>query len=249
MQFSALVNIKMQYSAIKVKTMLHNRITEARSYAKLTQEDLAEKLNIGKRTLIDYEKGVSEPKASIIVSIAENCNISVLWLLTGEGEKITSLNHNIPVIQNQADKDDSTDIVTLNYYPDIVAAAGYGGINDFEIYPSQQIKIDRLFIEDILNIKHFNNIDVIRVIGDSMEPFIFDGEVVLIERLREAKNGETVIANINGHVYVKKFQTDPFGRWVKLVSNNGNYAEISLEGDQLEFFSIVGIVRAKIKAF
>ena len=125
----------------------------------------------------------------------------------------------IPTVCECSGDDSSTDLISLNYYPDIVAAAGYGGINDFDIQPSQIVKLDRLFIEDVLNIKHFNNIDVIRVVGDSMEPFIFDGEVVLIERNNEAKNGETIIANVNGHVYIKKFSTDPFGRWIKLISD------------------------------
>ena len=229
--------------------MLENRIVAARTYAKFTQEELSERLKIGKRTLADYEKGTSEPKASTLINIAENCNINVFWLLTGNSEMLTNVDGQLPTICKYSNDNNSNELITLNYYPDIVAAAGYGGINELSTQTYQSMKLDRLFLEDVLNIKHFNNIDVIRVVGDSMEPFIYDGEVVLIERNNEARNGETIIANINGHVYVKKFQTDPFGRWIKLVSNNGSYGEINLEGDQLEFFSIVGIVRAKIKAF
>lgn len=229
--------------------MLETRIIQARNYAKLTQEDLSNSLKIGKRTLADYEKGTSEPKASTIINIAEICNINVYWLLTGKGNMLNKEKEILPTVCECSADDNSIDLISLNYYPDIVAAAGYGGINDFDIQPCQVMKLDKLFLEDVLNIKHFDNIDVIRVVGDSMEPFIFDGEVVLIERNNEAKNGETIIANINGHVYIKKFSTDPFGRWIKLISDNGRYGEINLEGDQLEFFSIIGIVRAKIKAF
>jgi len=226
-----------------------NRLKEIRKLLKLTQSELGEKLGIPWSRIKDMESGKQKISPEFASSIEEIFSISGWWLLTGKGEMLIPSHNNIPTVCEFSIDDNSADLITLNYYPDIVAAAGYGGINDFDVQPCQQMKLDRLFLEDFLNIKRFNNIDVIRVIGDSMEPFIFDGEVVLIERNNEAKNGETVIANINGHVYVKKFHTDPFGRWVKLISNNGNYGEISLEGDQLEFFSIVGIVRAKIKAF
>lgn len=226
-----------------------NRLKEIRKLFKLTQTELGEKLEIPWSRIKDMESGKQKISPEFASAVEEIFSISGWWLLTGKGEMLISSQNNIPTVCECSEDDNSSTLITLNYYPDIVAAAGYGGINDFTMQTSQQMRLDRLFLEDVLNIKHFNHIDVIRVVGDSMEPFIFDGEVVLIERNNEAKNGETIIANINGHVYVKKFQTDPFGRWIKLVSNNGSYGEINLEGDQLEFFSIVGIVRAKIKAF
>lgn len=231
--------------------MLKNRIKEARKHLKISsQKEFALQLNWNIGRVQDLESGkVKELKASEAEEIQDKFLISGWWLLTGKGEMLVKSSNSMPTICECSEDDNSTDLISLNYYPDIVAAAGYGGINDFDIQPCQVMKLDKLFLEDVLNIKHFDNIDVIRVVGDSMEPFIFDGEVVLIERNNEAKNGETIIANINGHVYIKKFSTDPFGRWIKLISDNGRYGEINLEGDQLEFFSIIGIVRAKIKAF
>jgi len=71
-----------------------------------------------------------------------------------------------------------------------------------------------------------------------------------IERNNEAKNGETVIANINGEVFIKRFQADPFRNWIKLVSENDSYEDIRFDTpDQMALLSIVGIVRAKIKVF
>ncbi len=65
--------------------MLNNRIIDARKYAKLTQTEFSKALNIGKRTLADYEKGTSEPKVSLITLVAKICNIDSYWLLTGKG--------------------------------------------------------------------------------------------------------------------------------------------------------------------
>lgn len=161
--------------------------------------------------------------------------------------KIGQMSKNLPIAQEQHPEDDEN-TVSLNYYPDIVAAAGYGGINEYE-FRRQTMKFDRAFLEQFLNVRRFDRLDVIKIVGDSMEPFIHDGEIVLIERHHEAMNGETVIANVNGHIYVKRFHADPFGKWVKLVSENHIYGSLELEGDELEYFSIIGIVRAKIKAF
>lgn len=222
--------------------MLHNRIVEARNKAKLSQEELAKALEIGKRTLADYEKGDTEPKASTLIGIAENCNVDPNWLLTGREE-----GDYLPVAVSAHSEDDKN-TVSLNYYPDIVAAAGYGAINESNVHP-QIMKFDRRFLEEFLNVRRFDSIDIIRVIGDSMEPYIHDGEVVLVERHSDVRNGETVIASVNGHIYVKRYHADPFGKWVKLVSENNIYGSLELEGDQLEYFYIIGIVRAKIKAF
>ena len=154
---------------------------------------------------------------------------------------------NLPVAQEQPPEDDEN-TVALNYYPDIVAAAGYGALNDDYNHP-QIMKFDKRFLEEFLNIRKFDTLDIIKITGDSMEPYIHDGETVLIERHNEAKNGETIIANILGQVYIKRYHADPYGKWMKLVSENDSYGSIEIVGEQLKDVSIIGIVRAKIKAF
>ncbi|WP_060826145.1 S24 family peptidase [Sulfurospirillum cavolei] len=225
--------------------MLETRIIQARNYAKLTQEDLSNSLKIGKRTLADYEKGTSEPKASTIVDIAEICNINVYWLLTGKGEMLLGEQGSLPITTNRVEDDNS---VSVNYYPDVIAAAGYGAINEGQYVP-QPMRLDRRFLEQLVNVRRFDKLDIITVFGDSMEPYISNGETVLIERHDDAKNGETVIANINGSVYIKRIKMDPFKKWVKLLSENSHYDEIELHDDELQYLTIVGIVRAKIRIF
>jgi len=106
------------------------------------------------------------------------------------------------------------------------------------------------FVATILNIKNpYNGIDVIKVIGDSMEPYIQNGEAVVIEKNTKPQNGDIVIANVNGNVYIKRIEMDPFGKWVKLISDNPLYETIKLEGEELDYMQIVGVVRAKIRPF
>jgi transcriptional regulator with XRE-family HTH domain len=59
-----------------------NRIKELRG--KKSQKDFAEKVNIPFRTYQRYESGNVAPKGSALEKIAQNCNVSVEYILTGE---------------------------------------------------------------------------------------------------------------------------------------------------------------------
>lgn len=219
--------------------MIGERIAKARKNAGYSdQKAFSNVIGVGARTLADYETNNSEPKASTLKLIAENCNVSLNWLLYGEEEHLPSISNNAI----------SKDVVSINYYPDVYAAAGYGAING-DAKP-EFMNFDRNFLEKFLNVRRYDLLDIIHITGDSMEPFVHNGETVILERNEEAKNGETVIANINGEIYVKRYQADPYKKWIKLVSDNKIYGDIHLETkDEINSLYIVGIVRAKIKPF
>lgn len=227
--------------------MLKNRLKEVRKYLKIgSQKDFASQMNWTIGRVQDLESGkVKELKASEAEEIQEKFLINGWWLLTGKGDMTVSCSKHLPVSSNITDDENS---VSVNYYPDVIAAAGYGAINENNLVP-QVMQLDRRFLEQLLNVRRFDSLDIITVFGDSMEPYISNGETVLIERHDDAKNGETVIANINGSIYIKQIKMDPFKKWIKLISENSHYEEIELSGDDLQYLTIVGIVRAKIRIF
>ena len=59
-------------------------ISERRKSKKLTQEMLAEKLNISDRAISKWERGICLPDASIMISLCKILDISVNELLSGE---------------------------------------------------------------------------------------------------------------------------------------------------------------------
>ena len=59
-------------------------ICECRKSKKLTQEQLAEKLNISDRAVSKWERGICLPDASIMISLCEILGINVNELLSGE---------------------------------------------------------------------------------------------------------------------------------------------------------------------
>ncbi|MEK0163977.1 helix-turn-helix domain-containing protein [Phaeobacter sp. A36a-5a] len=63
-----------------------DRVAAARDAAGMTQAQLARRLGIKKSTLTGWEQDRSEPRANKLSMMAGLLNVSMRWLLTGEGE-------------------------------------------------------------------------------------------------------------------------------------------------------------------
>lgn len=63
-----------------------DRLAHAREAQKLTVEQLARRLGLRVETLQNWEADRSEPRANRLQMLAGFLNISMIWLLTGEGE-------------------------------------------------------------------------------------------------------------------------------------------------------------------
>jgi repressor LexA len=86
----------------------------------------------------------------------------------------------------------------------------------------------------------------LRVRGDSMiDDQICDGDMVVIEGRREARNGETVVALVDGtDATLKRFYRD--GAQVRLVPANQTMSPMEFHASQVE---IRGVVRGLIRHF
>ncbi|MGE4517288.1 MAG: helix-turn-helix transcriptional regulator [Arcobacteraceae bacterium] len=220
------------------------RLKEVRKYKGLTQHDFGELLGLKQTQIRDIESEKQQVNVDLAEKLEKNFYINGWWLLTGKGEMLINDEKNLPTVTNTLP---STDVVAINFYPEVYAAAGYGAVNGD--HAPKKLHISKIFLDEIINVKKYDKLDIIRVYGDSMEPYVSNGEYVIIEKNPDAKNGETIIASINGEVYIKRFKVDPFKKWIKLTSDNSTYDDIHIEGDNLQLISIMGIVRAKIKPF
>ncbi|MBR3370779.1 MAG: helix-turn-helix transcriptional regulator [Rhodobacteraceae bacterium] len=66
-----------------------DRLTAAREAQGLTQSQLAGRLGIKLQTLTGWENDRSEPRANKLQMVAGLLNVSMGWLLTGEGEGVS----------------------------------------------------------------------------------------------------------------------------------------------------------------
>lgn len=79
------------------------------------------------------------------------------------------------------------------------------------------------------------------VVGDSMEPGIRNGDTVLVDQSRTAAADNAVYAvGVEDAIYLKRIVADAQG--LILRSDNEDYADICLYGDELHSFRVIGKV-------
>ncbi|UWQ90227.1 helix-turn-helix domain-containing protein [Rhodobacteraceae bacterium M382] len=63
-----------------------DRVAAAREAADMTQAQMARRLGVKKATVIGWEQDLSEPRANKLSMLSGLLNVSMRWLLTGEGD-------------------------------------------------------------------------------------------------------------------------------------------------------------------
>lgn len=83
---------------------------------------------------------------------------------------------------------------------------------------------------------------LLRVAGDSMTgDHILDGDLIIVSSQQEVKNGDIVVANIDGETTVKRFYKDKGG--IRLKASNPMYRDILLSKDFRIAGKVVGLLR------
>lgn len=208
--------------------MLQNRILQARNHAKFSQEELSKALKIGKRTLIDYEKGESEPKASVLLAIAENCNVDGWWLLTGKGE----------MIPNTVPKLIDPSLMSIQR---IAHKASAGGGNHLESIDRFEVVETMTVSRSLLKTAPNGTIRLISIDGYSMVPMLYPDTMVLFDEHPEWKGDGLYILNWRNELMVKLLQVDPKGA-LHIKSVNKDYESWTVDPDDQSVFKIVGKV-------
>jgi repressor LexA len=81
----------------------------------------------------------------------------------------------------------------------------------------------------------------LRIVGESMiEDGIFDGDYVFVKKTPTAKNGEIVVAMIEGEATVKRYY--PEGDRIRFQPANSNMEPIYVHRSELRSVDIIGIV-------
>ena len=66
-----------------------DRVAAAREAIGLDQSDLARRLGIKEKTLRGWEEDTAEPRANKLQMVSGILNVSMRWLLTGEGDGLS----------------------------------------------------------------------------------------------------------------------------------------------------------------
>ncbi|MBR2389002.1 MAG: helix-turn-helix domain-containing protein [Clostridia bacterium] len=181
------------------------RLKNLRKQNKITQEKLAAIIGVERSSIGKYESSTTIPSNETLIKIAQFFNVSTDYLL---GNNITRKTENkgykIPVFGNVAAG------VPISAIEDII---------DFE-------EIDE---ELAATGEYFGLI----IKGDSMEPRMTTGDVVIVKSQSTIENGETAIVLVNGdEATCKKIKKTPEG--VLLISTNPNYEPLFYTNKQIE---------------
>ena len=176
------------------------------------------------RTYQDYERGLRQPGAESIGAFVL-AGINANWLLTGEGEMLRQ-----PVPGRAPDPVASAgaetaqgegQYVSLPLYNNIHAAAGHGAVIDHEV-PDDALMFQASWIRAELGARP-DDLCLIRVSGDSMEPTLRAGDVILVNRQACKPDREGIyILRVGDMLLVKRLQALPGGQ-VKVTSDNAAF--------------------------
>ena len=133
-----------------------------------------------------------------------------------------------------------TDCVELEYIS-ITPSCGHGTVilDEADVTP---VKIGREIIRDMWKIPSPDALKLFKASGDSMESFIEDGNILLVDTSRkDFNNGGIFILTINNEWYVKRLRLRITGE-LDIISDNEKYPIETIRPDSDITITIIGRV-------
>lgn len=212
-----------------------DRIKIARAHAGLTQGQLADAVGVKQASISDLETGKSQ-SSSYSASIAKACGVDALWLEKGQGAMV---NKKTDEAKSSVSYPKEEDYALIRQYS-AVGECGNGYLND-HVELSDGLAFKRDWLARIG--AKAENLAVIYAAGDSMEPYIFDGDVVLFDTSdTEPKHGQVyVVRRPDDSVSIKRLVQQLAGDWV-IKSDNPDRTDEKVSSDTIHEIPFVGRV-------
>lgn len=193
---------------------------------KVLDKDVANALGISQINFATMKKRDKIPFDKLLDFCALK-SISINWLLYNQSPE------SLVESTNQ--------FYTIKYFSDVNASAGGGGEIDAEDY--QEIKLPKIFSDLFDHQQNMDNIEAVRVSGDSMEPTFSYHDVIFIDRSNKnlRRRGVFVIKTEYG-LFVKRIGMRVDGQ-IDIISDNKEYAPMTVKCSEIE---ILGKVLGKL---
>ena len=192
------------------------------SYGAKNDKILCDELELPQGTISNWKKRNTIPYKEIC-KISIEKSISVNWLLTGHGEI----------------NEGGAEYINVPEYK-IEASAGHGSLVEDET-PSQYIAIKKSSLA--ASGVNTSNLIIMYARGDSMEPTIYSGDPLFVDRNATsiAPDGGIYIFNYGTDVFVKRLQMTFTGD-VLVISDNTKYPSQTIPKADLDQMRIAGRV-------
>ena len=218
----------------------------------ITQKSLGISLGVTPVTIGNWERGIRQPSFSVLIQLADILETSTDALLGRNqlhcaltfdkdtenfAEKYSTLDpHGRTLVRTVCDleygrvleRDNTIDLRSITtqhkisknrFLPKYISppAAGFGTPLEGEDF--EMIRVDDSTPD---------NADyAVCISGDSMEPYIHDGDMVFVKETEELENGDVGIFSVNGEMYCKQYYIDK-ERNLHLLSANPNRSNASI---------------------
>lgn len=197
-----------------------NRIRELRKNRCMTMKELGAIVGLAESTISQYETGKREPDNETLLRLGEFFNTSVDYLLGRETVAGGPPEPSVP---------GSKWIPVIGTIPAGTPVEAIEEILDYEEITPQMASQGEYF--------------ALKIKGQSMEPKISDGDVVIVRKQDDCENGEIAVVLVNGdEATVKRIKKGPEG--LMLIPNNPAYEPMFYSNAEIESLpvSIIGKV-------
>lgn len=208
-----------------------------------SQANFASALGITLSSFSRYERGESVPDLEFIQKICSKFDVFPNWLISGQGPMRPEENSKQSALDELRKKTDEIigkpeDLIMIPLVEAVLSAGG----GSFET--SAITKRDYAFRREFIQRKgNPNDMVLMRVSGDSMEPDVLNGDVVLIDQSKiRIAPGQIYAVGFDESIYLKRIDSLP-GK-VILKSANPAYPPVELDtrGDLSGHFRVIGRV-------
>ncbi len=211
------------------------KIKELRSDLGFSQEQFARALGVTKTKIQNIEAGKQRVDHELLMAMAVHFTIDLNELLGNDPKNTVSATEKMAPSNNG----DFIPIPRL----DVEASAGHGSLVQSEESTGSYAFNRKWLARRGLNPK---DLAVISVAGDSMEPDLHDGDLILINRADQVlRDGRIFAVRYSDQLFVKGVQIFP-GKRIFLNSRNSNYAPIIIDQDGTDDVEIIGRVVASM---
>ena len=214
-------------------TGLSERFASIRQDYGLNVKQFAESLDMEPTTVSSIESGKREPSKEVLCNLAIKYAVSLNWIFTGIGEKSLPKSLVPEMVLSDNFGSDAFRIPVLEQG----LSAGRG-----QPLPNEDVPSGYIAVPSELK-RYGKNLAALQVNGDSMEPTLKRGDLVVCDSC--GWNGEGIYAlRMDGCGYVKRLSHKP-GKII-VISDNPKY-ETWEEPDASEALEIIGRVHYTLK--
>jgi len=196
----------------------------------ITQNDLADQLDVQRTMISAYEDGRSEPKLATLTKLCEILEVGIEELLDHDIENLgrrALQKRGINILTIAADDSDKENITLVGQK----ASAGY--LNGY----ADPVYMESLPQFHLPNLSRQATYRAFELAGDSMLPLI-PGTIVIgsyVEQLKQIKSGRTyvLVTQSEGVVYKRVFNYLEENGKLFLVSDNDQYKPYEVRGEDV----------------